>query len=928
MLRLLAACVALLLELGAAASFQGFYLPPVNGSLLAPARRTDGIVQTVDRIYHGGGKVGYLLYLDGARFQLDMERDPLLLSPQFSPQFVLAAVGELAASVPRECVYRGTVDSSPESLAVFNLCGGGLEGFFAVEHARYSITPIVRARGHEHDVRALQDRDADSALHVFTRESFSFEAPVDARDSCGTRDSRRGRRHATGRKERRRKIKSGAPAKDSPDARARWSRYMSPAPGARRRRSVSRARHVELLLVADETMTKKYGKDLNHYLLTLATIASKLYGHASIENPVRLTVVKLMTVSDKERGLDISKNAAATLKSFCKWQHQQNPLDDDHQQHHDAAILFTRQDLCGHHSCDTLGMADVGTICSPERSCAVIEDDGLHAAFTVAHEIGHLLGLSHDDSKFCEERFGVNSDKRLMSSILTSIDASKPWSKCTSATITDFFDDGNAECLLDSPRQPLSGPEELPGQSYDAVRQCRLAFGPEYTVCPGMDVCSRLWCAVIRQGQMVCLTKKLPAVEGTPCGKGRICLQGKCVDKTRKRHYSTSNHGSWSSWGPWGSCSRSCGGGVQFAQRLCNNPPPRNNGRYCTGKRAVYRSCNVTPCPPSGKSFREEQCEVRNGPQTDPKGVKTFVEWVPKYAGVLPKDMCKLTCRAKGTGYYVVFSQRVVDGTECRPFSSSVCVRGKCVRTGCDGIIGSKLQFDKCGICGGDSTGCLRVMGNFTKKSKGYTDVVKIPAGSTHIKVRQHKAKDQTRYTAYLAVWRPNSDYLLNGKFMISTSETIIPVNGSVLNYSGWSQRDEWLHSMGPGAIQEPLVIQILATDAKKPLDIRYSFYMPKRTSPASKTTTTTTTTSPTTTSTTTTTVKPVIVTLPPSIEVTTPKPGPQWVTGTWMTCSRTCDTGWQSRTVQCKDPVGKLSKGCTLGARPSAFRHCLVKKC
>lgn len=59
----------------------------------------------------------------------------------------------------------------------------------------------------------------------------------------------------------------------------------------------------------------------------------------------------------------------------------------------------------------------------------------------------------------------------------------------------------------------------------------------------------------------------------------------------------TSNHGSWSSWGPWGSCSRTCGGGVQFAHRLCNNPPPRNNGRYCTGKRAVYRSCNITPCP-------------------------------------------------------------------------------------------------------------------------------------------------------------------------------------------------------------------------------------------------------------------------------------------------------------------------------------------
>lgn len=217
---------------------------------------------------------------------------------------------------------------------------------------------------------------------------------------------------------------------------------------------------------------------------------------------------------------------------------------------------------------------------------------------------------------------------------------------------------------------------------------------------------------------------------------------------------------------------------------------------------------------------------------------------------------------------------------------------------------------------------------------------MKIPAGSTHIKVRQHKAKDQTRFTAYLAFRRTNGDYLLNGKFMISTSETIIPLNGSLLNYSGWSQHDEWLHSMGPGALKEPLMVQILATDAKKSLDVRYSFFMPRWTAqrqtliskliPSQSTAVTSTTTRSSTISiTTSSSITPALVpgtSTPPSLS--TPTPGPKWVTGTWMTCSRTCDTGWQSRTVQCKDRDGKLSKGCALDVRPSAFKHCLVKKC
>ncbi|XP_039213694.1 A disintegrin and metalloproteinase with thrombospondin motifs 5 [Crotalus tigris] len=858
-------------------------------------QRPSGVVESIDQTYSGGGKVGYILYLDGKRFLLDLEKDALL------------GTAEQLLQGKGHCYYRGTVDGSAQSLAIFNLCGG-LEGYFAVKHARYTVRPLLRGKAAREEEKASQDwiyGDASAQiLHLFFRDHFSFET-LPSRPSCETHGSSRtplldGKKLTQGQEG---KLEIGlttrmahSPITIAPPVDSR----------KRRKRSISRARQVELLLVADDSMTKKYGKGLHHYLLTLATIASRLYGHASIENHIRLVVVKVVLLGDKEKGLEITKNAATTLKNFCKWQHQHNQLDDDHDEHYDAAVLFTREDLCGHHSCDTLGMADVGTICSPERSCAVIEDDGLHAAFTVAHEIGHLLGLSHDDSKFCEENFGSMEDKRLMSSILTSIDASKPWSKCTSVTITEFLDDGHGNCLLDQPRKHILGPEELPGQTYDAIRQCKLAFGPEYTVCPGMDVCSRLWCAVVRQGQMVCLTKKLPAVEGTPCGKGRICLQGKCVDKTKKKYYSASNHGNWGSWGPWGHCSRSCGGGVQFAYRHCNNPAPRNNGRYCTGKRAIYRSCNIMPCPANAKAFRQEQCEARNGYQSDAKGVKTFVEWVPKYAGVLPGDVCKLTCRAKGTGYYVVFSQKVTDGTECRPYSNSVCVRGKCVRTGCDGIIGSKLQYDKCGICGGDNSSCTKIIGHFNKKSKGYTDIVKIPEGATHIKIRQFKTKDQNRFTAYLALKKKNGEYLVNGKYMISTSETIIDLNGTVMNYSGWSHKDDFLHAMGHTGTKEILIVQILATDPTTPVDVRYSFYVPKKQTQMTN----------------------FVTNNNSSNKISPSLAQPQWITGPWLSCSRTCDTGWHTRTVQCKDGNGKLAKGCLLSQRPSAFKQCLFKKC
>uniref|UniRef100_A0A8C9URY4 ADAMTS/ADAMTS-like cysteine-rich domain-containing protein n=1 Tax=Spermophilus dauricus TaxID=99837 RepID=A0A8C9URY4_SPEDA len=169
--------------------------------------------------------------------------------------------------------------------------------------------------------------------------------------------------------------------------------------------------------------------------------------------------------------------------------------------------------------------------------------------------------------------------------------------------------------------------------------------------------------------------------------------------------------GGWSAWGPWGECSRTCGGGVQFSHRECKDPEPQNGGRYCLGRRSKYQSCHTEECPYDGKSFREQQCEKYNAYNyTDIDG--NLLQWVPKYSGVSPRDRCKLFCRARGRSEF-----KVIDGTLCGPETLAICIRGQCVKAGCDHVVDSPRKLDKCGVCGGKGNSCRKVSGSFTPSS-------------------------------------------------------------------------------------------------------------------------------------------------------------------------------------------------------------------
>ncbi|KAG7478040.1 hypothetical protein MATL_G00076160 [Megalops atlanticus] len=175
-------------------------------------------------------------------------------------------------------------------------------------------------------------------------------------------------------------------------------------PHRRSKRFLSYPRFVEVMVVADSKMVEHHGSNLQHYILTLMSIVSSIYKDPSIGNLINIVVVKLVIINNELDGPIISFNAQTTLKNFCIWQQTQNHPDESHHSHHDTAILITRQDICrARDKCDTLGLAELGTVCDPYRSCSISEDNGLSTAFTIAHELGHVFNMPHDDSNKCKE---------------------------------------------------------------------------------------------------------------------------------------------------------------------------------------------------------------------------------------------------------------------------------------------------------------------------------------------------------------------------------------------------------------------------------------------------------------------------------------------------------------------------------------------
>ncbi|NXR84256.1 ATS7 metalloproteinase, partial [Pycnonotus jocosus] len=717
-------------------------------------------------------------------------------------------------------------------LAALSTCDG-LKGVFQLMNEDYFIEPVSsspREEGAAQPHRIYKRQVPKDGAGQGTR------APA-PRESCGVRESQKSLEQSERRRE-------------------RWEQQQ---PRRRRRRlrqrSISREKWVETLVVADTKMVEFHGSDnIEKYVLTVMNMVAGLFHHASIGNPINIAIVRLILLEHEEEDLKISHHADNTLKSFCKWQKSINVKGDSHPLHHDVAVLLTRKDICAamNRPCETLGLSHVAGMCQPHRSCNINEDTGLPLAFTVAHELGHSFGIQHDgSSNDCEP---VGKRPFIMSPQLLYDTSPLTWSRCSREYITRFLDRGWGLCLDDPPaREVLDFPLVPPGVLYDVGHQCRLQYGPYSTFCDDMDsVCSTLWCTVGN----TCHSKLDAAVDGTACGDSKWCFNGECVPVGFRPQ---PIDGAWGSWSSWGSCSRSCGAGVQSAERHCSHPTPKYGGRYCLGERKRFRICNVRRCPPDGPSFRQLQCSHFNPMPYKGK----LYKWTP-----VPNNMnpCELHCRPEHEYFAEKLRDAVVDGTPCYDSDASrdVCINGICKNVGCDYEIDSHAVEDRCGVCHGDGSTCHTVHKTFEdSEGLGYVDIGIIPVGAREIRIEEVAEAGN-----FLALRSEDPEkYFLNGGWTIQWNGDY-RVAGTTFTYK---RTGNWENLTSPGPTVEPVWIQLLFQETNP--GVRYQYTIQR----------------------------------PADSENEIEQPEFLWRFGSWTTCTATCGTGVQRQVVHCVERLAGL---------------------
>ncbi|XP_078006786.1 disintegrin and metalloproteinase domain-containing protein 8 isoform X2 [Phascolarctos cinereus] len=454
----------------------------------------------------------YVLGMKGSNFTLHLRRNRDLMGASYTETYTLAngtEVTEQPGDLQDHCFYQGHVEGHQDSAASISACHG-IRGFFQTGSTVHLIEPLQGA-GHE-------------GRHAVYRAEHLIQKLVTCGVSNTTLEEDLEPRMAAAQKPR------------------NWKSGTAP----------KKTHYVELFVVVDymEYMKFRSREDIRSRVKEIVNHVDKLYQQLNFR--VVLIGLEIWDQGDKAQ---ISSNPDSTLDSFLQWRIQKLVP----RKKHDNAQLITGVDF----EKTTVGLAKVASMCT-SGSGAVNQDhhaNPIGVASTIAHEMGHNLGMDHDENIagcYCHEQ-KQNGGCIMAASISTVFP--KTFSTCSRSNLENFVgnDIFQTSCLTNFPKLdeiyggPMCGnrfvergeecdcgvPEECTNHCCNATT-CRLVTG---AMCAHGECCHE--CQVVplgqicREAQDVCdlpeycdgqrgeCPENVFQENGTPCQDG-YCYNGAC----------------------------------------------------------------------------------------------------------------------------------------------------------------------------------------------------------------------------------------------------------------------------------------------------------------------------------------------------------------------------------------------------------------
>ncbi|XP_053530621.1 zinc metalloproteinase-disintegrin-like crotastatin isoform X2 [Ictalurus punctatus] len=333
--------------------------------------------------------------LGGKRIEMHLVKNTEFITEDYTETHYLNN-GTPVVTKPEEmdlCYYQGKIMNDWNSVVSVSTCDG-LRGYFQTAEQRFIIEPLS------------EDTDGDHAV-------MKYEDVTGSPYVCGVTN----------------KTRHPIPEGSSPGkSKARMSGQLM----------LLQKKYNEVILVVDNRMYVKMDKNITKVRVKIFDILNFVnIVYKPLNTFIALVSLEIWTDSDK---IAVNTSAGETLNAFTKWR---NGVLMKKKQH-DNAHLITEIDFDEL----TVGLAYDSSLCT-DLSTGVIKDHGTRAiavGATLAHEIGHNLGMNHDNSSCA----CAGASCIMIASL--SYNIPQLFSSCSLTDYERFLNSRNPECLLNKPQ--------------------------------------------------------------------------------------------------------------------------------------------------------------------------------------------------------------------------------------------------------------------------------------------------------------------------------------------------------------------------------------------------------------------------------------------------------------------------------------------